>query len=199
MCLQRSDRGTSPLAMSIAMPSTTAVLPTPASPIRQGLFLLRRESICTVRRISRLLPIIGSHFFSAASRTRSFPYLFRAVCETSRVRFVQAELRLPKLPPSSFNIVTAVDSLCSSKAERRCSVPVSREPQEAAILLAEVSILCAQEVIQSSSTGQGSPMPTSSIIFARTSASVMPQTRNACAAEQLCSDISESRICSLPT
>ncbi len=37
--------GTSPLAKRWAMPSATAVLPTPGSPMRQGLFLLRRFKI----------------------------------------------------------------------------------------------------------------------------------------------------------
>ena len=48
----RSDSGTSPATMRWASPSTTAVLPTPGSPMSTGLFLVRRLSTCTTRRIS---------------------------------------------------------------------------------------------------------------------------------------------------
>ena len=41
--------GTLPLAMRSAMPSAMAVLPTPASPMRQGLFFWRRLKIWMVR------------------------------------------------------------------------------------------------------------------------------------------------------
>ena len=40
-----SERGTSPLNILQAKPSTTAVLPTPGSPISTGLFLLFLERI----------------------------------------------------------------------------------------------------------------------------------------------------------
>ena len=40
-----SPSGTSPRMMRQARPSTIAVLPTPGSPIRTGLFLMRRERI----------------------------------------------------------------------------------------------------------------------------------------------------------
>jgi hypothetical protein len=40
--LLRSDSGTSPLTMRSAKPSAMAVFPTPGSPIKTGLFLVRR-------------------------------------------------------------------------------------------------------------------------------------------------------------
>ena len=55
-----SDSGTSPSTIRWARPSTTAVLPTPGSPISTGLFLVRRDSTCTTRRISASRPITGS-------------------------------------------------------------------------------------------------------------------------------------------
>ncbi len=61
----RSDSGTSLATMRCARPSTTAVLPTPGSPMSTGLFLVRRDSTCTTRRISGSRPITGS---SAPSR-----------------------------------------------------------------------------------------------------------------------------------
>ena len=42
--LSRKDFGTSPLTIRCASPSTIAVLPTPGSPSRSGLFFVRRES-----------------------------------------------------------------------------------------------------------------------------------------------------------
>ena len=46
--LSFSPSGTSPFTIRCARPSTTAVLPTPGSPISTGLFFVRRESICIV-------------------------------------------------------------------------------------------------------------------------------------------------------
>src|SRR5512132_3526789 len=51
--------GTSLLATFCARPSAMAVLPTPASPIRTGLFLVRRERIWIRRRISLSRPVTG--------------------------------------------------------------------------------------------------------------------------------------------
>ena len=56
----RSGGGTSPCAMRWAKPSTTAVFPTPASPIRIGLFCRRRISTSITWRISASRPMIGS-------------------------------------------------------------------------------------------------------------------------------------------
>ncbi len=64
--------GTSPCTMRWARPSTMAVLPTPGSPIRIGLFLVRRLRICSTRRISSSRPITGSIFPACA---RSFRFL----------------------------------------------------------------------------------------------------------------------------
>ena len=46
--------------MRCARPSTTAVLPTPGSPISTGLFFMRRERICITRSISFWRPTTGS-------------------------------------------------------------------------------------------------------------------------------------------
>ncbi len=54
--------------MRCARPSTIAVLPTPASPISTGLFLVRRDSTWMVRRISSSRPITGSSLPSAGGR-----------------------------------------------------------------------------------------------------------------------------------
>ena len=55
----RSDSGMSPETIRWARPSTIAVLPTPGSPIRTGLFLVRRERTWMTRRISSSRPMTG--------------------------------------------------------------------------------------------------------------------------------------------
>ena len=54
-----------------------AVLPTPASPIRQGLFLVRLERTCITLNISSSRPITGSSFPERASFVRSRLYFSR--------------------------------------------------------------------------------------------------------------------------
>ena len=78
MVLSRSPSGTSPRRMRWASPSTMAVLPTPGSPIRTGLFLVFRDRIWTTRRISESRPMTGSSLPARASATRSRPYFSRA-------------------------------------------------------------------------------------------------------------------------
>ena len=63
--------GTSPFTIRCARPSTTAVLPTPGSPISTGLFLVLRERIRTTFRISSSRPITGSSFCCLARSTIS--------------------------------------------------------------------------------------------------------------------------------
>mmetsp|Transcript_19692 Transcript_19692/g.62548 ORF Transcript_19692/g.62548 Transcript_19692/m.62548 type:complete len:217 (+) Transcript_19692:98-748(+) len=70
--------GTCPATMRCARPSTTAVLPTPASPAKATAFLVRRDRIWIVRRISSPRPITGSSLPSSASVVRSWPYFLRA-------------------------------------------------------------------------------------------------------------------------
>jgi len=58
--------GTSRLIILCAKPSAIAVLPTPGSPIKIGLFFVRRPKIWITLSISFDLPITGSIFPSAA-------------------------------------------------------------------------------------------------------------------------------------
>ena len=76
--LLRNDSGTSPFTMRSAKPSAMAVLPTPGSPISTGLFLVRRDRTCMVRRISSSRPMIGSILPSAAASVRSRAYFLSA-------------------------------------------------------------------------------------------------------------------------
>ena len=66
--------GTSPRTIRCASPSTTAVFPTPGSPIRTGLFFVFLERIRITFLISLSLPITGSSFWFLAFSTNSCPY-----------------------------------------------------------------------------------------------------------------------------
>ncbi len=65
--------GTSLLVILRANPSAIAVLPTPGSPIKTGLFLVRRDRISITRRISSSRPMTGSSWPSAAIWVKSRP------------------------------------------------------------------------------------------------------------------------------
>ena len=65
-----SGSGTSPAAIRNASPSTTAVLPTPADPVRIGLFCRRRVRMSMVRRISASRPTTGSILPASARSVR---------------------------------------------------------------------------------------------------------------------------------
>ncbi len=75
-----SAGGTSPAAMRSAKPSTTAVLPTPASPVRIGLFCRRRISTSITWRISASRPTIGSSSPLRARSVRSVQNCLSASC-----------------------------------------------------------------------------------------------------------------------
>src|SRR6266850_2096711 len=76
----RNCGGTSPDTIRSANPSTTAVLPTPASPVRIGLFCRRRMSTSTTCRISSSRPTIGSISPLRALSVRSTENFARASC-----------------------------------------------------------------------------------------------------------------------
>ena len=74
-----SGSGTLPETMFWASPSTMAVLPTPGSPIRTGLFFVRRDSTWMTRSISFSRPMTGLSLPSRASCVKSRPNVSRAV------------------------------------------------------------------------------------------------------------------------
>ncbi len=69
--LSRSGSGTAPAASRRANASATAVLPTPGSPMRAGLFLVRRDRIWITRATSCSRPTTGSSRPVMAMRVRS--------------------------------------------------------------------------------------------------------------------------------
>ena len=66
--------GTSPVLIFLAKPSQMAVLPTPASPISTGLFLVLRDKTCINLLISASRPITGSNFLCLAKAVRFLAY-----------------------------------------------------------------------------------------------------------------------------
>ena len=141
--------GTRPSTMRCASPSTTAVLPTPASPIRQGLFLERLERICNSRSVSCSRPMTGSSRPCRASSVSSRPKrssitlrvcrwafpttlgicrsLFCSHC-SSRIVSRRAMVRLGISTASLFISLTAPESCCPHSASSRCSVPACKNP-----------------------------------------------------------------------
>ena len=79
-CTSLSCGGMSPRTMRWAKPSTTAVLPTPASPTRMGLFCRRRIRMSTTWRISPSRPMMGSIFPARACSVRSVVNCLSASC-----------------------------------------------------------------------------------------------------------------------
>ena len=122
--------GTSPATMRWARPSTTAVLPTPGSPMSTGLFFVRRDSTCTTRRISASRPITGSTRPSSAERVRSTEYLSSASYDDSASGLVTRRLPRTAVSPSRRPASVSPASVSSFLAElstvadamSRCSV-----------------------------------------------------------------------------
>src|SRR5947209_7152346 len=125
--------GTSAVTIRWARPSTIAVLPTPASPISTGLFLVRRLRICSTRSISSCRPMTGSSVPSCARWVRSRPnsssagvLLFRSHSrgelfrrnETVNWRAVR------RLAPRLRRIFPPMPSSSRSRPNRRCSPPM---------------------------------------------------------------------------
>ena len=79
--------GTSPLTILCASPSTIAVLPTPGSPIKTGLFLVFLDNILVILLTSSSLPITGSILPSFTAFTISLPYFSSGFCKFSSYGF----------------------------------------------------------------------------------------------------------------
>ncbi|OQA13195.1 MAG: hypothetical protein BWY63_03548 [Chloroflexi bacterium ADurb.Bin360] len=79
--LPRIGPGTPPATIRCANPSTTAVLPTPGSPMSAGLFLVRRARIWMTRSISVCRPITGSSCPWRAISVRSIASCSRSCSE----------------------------------------------------------------------------------------------------------------------
>ena len=83
MRLFRRFAGMEPSATRCARPSTTAVFPTPGSPVSTGLFLVRLDSTWITRSSTSSRPIIGSYAFSATRLVMSVPNFSKAESPSS--------------------------------------------------------------------------------------------------------------------
>ncbi len=135
-----SESGTSPATRRCARPSTTAVLPTPGSPISTGLFLVRLANTWTTRRISESRPITGSSLPSRARSVRSSEYLSRTDSPPSDSADVtrlpprdasKASFSASASTPCFVSRVSASDGTVAS-AIRRCSVATKLSPSASA-------------------------------------------------------------------
>jgi len=141
--------GTSPLTMRWAKPSTIAVLPTPGSPIRTGLFLPRRCRICIVRRISSSRPITGSSLPKRARSVKSTVYFFKAS------RWPSASALFTDSPPRTNSIAASNDfrfrpfsranlpssPLSSATTSKKSSPAINWSPRLVASFSVRLSIL----------------------------------------------------------
>ena len=129
MILDLRFSGTSPLTILWAIPSAMAVLPTPGSPTRMGLFLVLLERMCNTLLISSSLPITGSSLLDLASSLRFLAYLSKelkvdsALCVFTFAPFLSDKifsLRLFSVKPDCFKSC-AVASWTDNNASKRCS------------------------------------------------------------------------------
>ena len=127
--------GTSEPTILCARPSTIAVLPTPASPIRIGLFFVRLVNIWRTLSISSFLPITGSSLPSVASLVKSLPNSSNAgvllflsfsfvVVFSLRKRLMVSCLAARRLAPRLLNIFPPMPSSSRRAPRRRCSLPI---------------------------------------------------------------------------
>ena len=141
--LPRRLSGTSPATIRWARPSTTAVLPTPGSPMITGLFLVRRLRTWMMRRISASRPITGSSLPERAIAVRSVPYFSRAWKVFSGSAL--STLRSPRTPgraassasweaPAS-RISFPTPSLPAESPSSRCSVETKLSPSLLGLVL----------------------------------------------------------------
>ncbi|CDA73712.1 putative uncharacterized protein [Ruminococcus sp. CAG:579] len=184
-----------------------AVLPTPASPTKHGLFLRRRQSISAVRCNSSSRPISGSKPMQAArvvsSRpncSRYFSFTFESQASAiSSLPPTQSACILLRFTPMLLSILTAQQRPCLSIAARINSLPQGDVPKPPASFTAPLSMVTHDGVRSFSVMRQGVPRP---MMYSRRSSvflRVTPCFLSICEAVQPLSRVIASSRCSLPT
>ena len=152
-----SESGTSSQMILLASPSAMAVLPTPASPISTGLFLVRRVSVCITCRISCSRPTTGSSLPTRASSVRSTLYFSseRYFCSAfwSSTRceprsFCMAWYIISWLTPRSWNSRAESPVFSRAAATSRCSTLMNWSFSRCASSSATCSIRCKRGVMK---------------------------------------------------
>ena len=129
--------GTSPATIRWARPSAMAVLPTPGSPMRAGLFFVLRPRIWMTRSISFSRPMTGSSLSARAASVRLIPrastvgvLLARFVswagpadddCDRTRMTSWRT---LSRFTPRLSSTPAAMPSPSRTRPSSRCSVPM---------------------------------------------------------------------------
>ena len=136
--LLRRMSGTSPATIRWARPSAMAVLPTPGSPMRAGLFFVLRPRIWMTRSISFSRPMTGSSLPARAASVRLMPsWSTVGVFEARFVSWADGPVdelwdrtrmtswrTLSRLTPSDSRTPAAIPSPSRTRPSRRCSVPM---------------------------------------------------------------------------
>mmetsp|Transcript_39390 Transcript_39390/g.63088 ORF Transcript_39390/g.63088 Transcript_39390/m.63088 type:complete len:365 (-) Transcript_39390:226-1320(-) len=113
--------GTFPSTMSCAKASATAVFPTPGSPIRHGLFFIRRTSICIALSTSFVRPTTGSSSPLRAIAVRSTEHFSNVGTCTASPAPTVARSDLPALSNSPFNFSNSTPRASSAWVLASCS------------------------------------------------------------------------------
>ena len=207
--------GTVPSAMARASPSATAVLPTPGSPSRTGLFLLRRDRIWMTRSSSASRPITGSSCPWAAMAVRSREHWSSCRVSPGRVSgsrgrnlgavssppraAVTRRYRAGMSTPQPSSTRKAPLSVSPSRPSSRCSALTARWPRRR--LSSAAPRMAWQQWGVSPWRGHwaGTPTPTRWTTPARRVFRSAPARRRAWAAGLYSKLASPSSRCSLPT
>ena len=124
-----SEGGTSPSTMRRAKPSATAVLPTPASPVRIGLFWRRRNRMSMTWRISASRPTILSISPDRAFAVRSTENLASA---DSPCGVPEAASSPPALPAPATGAASPLSPTIAPYCSPSCSTLILRHSREMA-------------------------------------------------------------------
>ena len=161
--------GTVPRWIACARPSTTAVLPTPASPTSTALFLVRRESTC-IRRFSSLSrPITGSSFPCRARSVRSRPKVLTVgvFCALPLSPCLVRPSPSPSASPGSPSAGAAASAspafACAPAATNACKVTPALKSSCAAAFSPSFSIACTRWTVPT-----GASLPASSAAISST-------------------------------
>ena len=187
-----------------------AVLPTPGSPIRAGLFLVRRERIWITRSISVSRPMMGSSLLALALAVRSTPIWsmvgVRDCClppspvpgpdwETTWITW---ERTFSRLTPRLSRTPAAIPSPSRTSPSRRCSVPMWLWLRRRASSTESSITFLARGVREMSPITMRSPRPMMNSTALRTLLSSTPRLLRTLAAIPSPSRTSPSRRCSVP-
>ena len=187
-----SISGTSSTTIFSANPSTTAVFPTPGSPIKQGLFFVLLDKIWITLSISLFLPITGSSLPSLACFVRSEPNWFNVGVELKLPEFLSKLFlgELESTPSSSITFIISLYSFLGSIFKsiiiltatlspsriipiKICSVPINSEPNFLASINAfSITLLLLGVNPIDSPCVNGSPVPISISISCKISSTV---------------------------